>query len=449
MHETHAGPAALFLFTVFLLLAARFGALVERAKQPAVLGELLAGVGVGALFLVPGFPWPEAMRTDGFLHLLAEFGVILLLFKAGLESNVAQMRAVGARALLVALVGVFLPFFGGWATSTILFADAPAILHVFIGATFTATSVGITARVFADLAFSNAKEAKIVLGAAVIDDVLGLIVLAVVAGMAQNAGAVDPWAVGKTALAAVGFLAGAVLLGSLIAKPIGTALSRVHEGVGMKMAFALFFCVAFAHAASFAGLAPIVGAFAAGLVLDNVHFARFRRPELSVKLRAWARALRGSAHHPTAQAMEEEAERAEHKHVEDLVEGVAAFFVPIFFVYTGMQVDVRAFLDPGVLGTGLLLSAVACFGKATAGWAAGRGSDPLIVGIGMVPRGEVGLIFAGLGKQLGVVNERTFAILLVVIILTTLVTPPVLGWLIRRKQVRDTARGNVIPLEAA
>ncbi len=449
MHDAHAHVPSLFFFVAFLLLAARFGALAERWKQPAVLGELLMGVALGAVFLLPSFGWTDALRHDPFVAHLAEFGVILLLFKAGLESNVAQMRAVGARALLVAVVGVLLPFFGGWAASAVLFSDGPTILHVFVGATFTATSVGITARVFSDLAFSNAREAKIVLGAAVIDDVLGLIVLAVVAGMAQNAGAVDPVAVGKTSLAAIGFLAGAVVLGSVVAKPVGTLLSRVHNGVGMKMAFALFFCFAFAWGSTLAGLAPIVGAFAAGLVLDDVHFDRFRRPEIAQKLRGWAAALRGTAHDRAAHDMEHEAGHAERKDVEHLIEGVASFFVPLFFVHTGTQVDIRVFLNPSVLGIALVLTAVAFLGKVAAGWAAGRGTDPLVVGVGMVPRGEVGLIFAGMGKQLGVVDERVFATLLIVIMATTLVTPPLLGFLIRRKEARERARDNVVPLQAA
>lgn len=438
MHnDAHTHVPALFLFVAFMLLAARFGALAERWKQPAVLGELLVGVLLGALFLSPGFSWSETIRTDPFIGHLAEFGVILLLFKAGLESNIAQMRAVGVRALLVAVVGVLLPFVGGWAASAALFSEAPRILHVFVGATFTATSVGITARVFTDLAFSHAKEAKIVLGAAVIDDVLGLIVLAVVAGMAQNAGAVDPWVVGKISLLAVGFLVGAIVAGTLVAKPIGFLLSRIHNGVGMKMAFALFFCFAFAYGATLAGLAPIVGAFAAGLILDDVHFDRFRRPEISVKLHAWADALHGTTHTHAADEMKEEAAHVEKKDVEHLIEGISSFFVPLFFVYTGMQVDVRIFLNPSVLGIALLLTLIACLGKVAAGWVAGRGTNPLIVGVGMIPRGEVGLIFAGMGKQLGVVDERVFATLLIVIMATTLVTPPLLGVLVRRKLAQD------------
>lgn len=430
---SHAGTfPAVFFFLVVMLLAARIGALAERFRQPAVLGELLMGVALGALALVPWFQGIAGFKTDAFIKDIAEIGVILLLFRAGLESNLGEMKKVGVRAGIVAVVGVVLPFVGGWLASRWLLPEYGAHTHLFIGATLTATSVGITARVFKDLAFLKATEAKIVLGAAVIDDVLGLLILAVVSGIVSG-GSLGIAGIALLSLKAFLFLAGSVAIGQLLAPRLGRWLSQIHTGVGMKMATALLFCGAFAYGASeLAGLAPIVGAFAAGLVLDPVHFGAFASPHIAERLRAWA----GRSSQPEVKAeMLEAAEHEEHLHIENLVDGVSSFFVPVFFVYTGMQVNLLAFADLSTVAIALVITAVAFLGKIACGWVAGKGVDPRIVGFGMIPRGEVGLIFANIGRELGVVDDRAFAIVLIVVVLSTLLTPPILATLIRRKSL--------------
>lgn len=427
----HAGAfPALFFFLVVMLLAARIGSLVKRINQPDVLGELLMGVALGALAFLPWFHGIEGYKSNAFIKDIAEIGVILLLFKAGLESNLGEMKKVGVRAGIVAVIGVVLPFIGGWLVSRWLLPEYGAHTHLFIGATLTATSVGITARVFGDLKFRETIESKIVLGAAVIDDVLGLLILAVVSGVVSG-GSLGVSGIAILSLKAFLFLVGSVVLGQLLAPRLSSWLSRINTGVGMKMATALFFCGAFAYGASeLAGLAPIIGAFAAGLVLDPVHFGKFAAPEISVRLRAWASR---SDKQDVKEEMEEVAKTEDHSHVENLIEGVSGFFVPIFFIYTGMQVNLQAFTNPSTVAIGLAITIVAFLGKVACGWFAGKGVDPKIVGFGMVPRGEVGLIFANIGRELGVVDDRTFAIVLIVVVLTTLLTPPILATLIRQK----------------
>lgn len=430
---SHAGAfPAIFFFLVVMLLAARIGALAERFRQPAVLGELLMGVALGALALAPWFHGLEVFKTDPFIKDIAEIGVILLLFRAGLESNLGEMKKVGVRAGIVAVIGVILPFIGGWLVSRLLLPEYGAHTHLFIGATLTATSVGITARVFKDLGFLKSIEAKIVLGAAVIDDVLGLLILAVVSGVVSG-GSLGVGGIALLSLKAFLFLVGSVVLGQLLAPHLGGWLSRIHTGVGMKMATALLFCGAGAYGAyELAGLAPIVGAFAAGLVLDPVHFGAFAAPHMAGRLRAWANR---SDKQDVRQEMEEAAKEEEHSHVENLIDGVSSFFVPVFFVYTGMQVNLMAFANPSTVAIGLAITAVAFLGKIACGWFAGKGADAKIVGFGMIPRGEVGLIFANIGRELGVVDDRAFAIVLIVVVLSTLLTPPILATLIRRKSL--------------
>ncbi len=441
-HGLHAITLIFFLFV--MLMFARIGALMERIGQPAVLGELLMGVVLGALAFLPGFGFIDDLKHEEFIALVAELGVIILLFRTGLESNIREMKSVGVKALLVAIVGVILPFVGGYFASKLMIPGLDSNTYLFIGATLTATSVGITARVFKDLNVLSSKEAKIVLGAAVFDDILGLLILAVVAGIVSG-GSVSPGDIAWISAKAFIFLVVSIALGQLFAKRIGLAFSKIHSGIGMKMALALLFCGLYAYgAAALAGLAPIVGAFAAGLVLDPLHFNDFVAPEISKKLRRWVDKLRGDDTETEEVRIEmiETAHEEEHMHVENLVEQVGWFFMPIFFVYTGLQVNLDTFTNPKVLGIGIAITVVAFLGKVAAGYVAGKGVNKSIIGFGMVPRGEVGLIFANVGKQLGVVTDETFSIVVIMVILSTLLTPPLLGVLIKRQMGGAGADGG-------
>lgn len=427
----HGGFALVFLFLVLMLVFARVGALAERFNQPSVLGELIAGIVLAALAFLPGLDGIERIKENVFIRDIAEIGVILLLFRTGLESNLSEMKRVGLRAFIVACVGVVLPFVGGYLMSQWLVPGHGFHTYLFIGATLTATSVGITARVFKDLNILSSKESKIVLGAAVIDDILGLLILAVVAGIVSS-GTVSVAEVGIMTAKAIAFLVGSIALGRFFAPRFGVWFSRIHSGIGMKMALALLFCGFFSYgAAAFAGLAPIVGAFAAGLVLDPVHFRAFAAPHLVEQIRKWKARVAGNQE--LTDEMERVAAHEEHAHVEQLIDGVSHFFVPIFFVYTGLQVDLKAFFDAKTLGIALAITVVAFVGKVACGYAAGSGVDKKIIGFGMVPRGEVGLIFANVGRGLGVVDEQMFAVVVIMVVLSTLLTPPILGSLVRRK----------------
>jgi Kef-type K+ transport system membrane component KefB len=432
-----------FLFIVIMLMAARVGALVERFHQPAVLGELFMGLVLAALAFLPGLHAIHDLAGSELVIGIAEIGVILLLFRTGLESNVEEMKAVGLKATMVALVGVALPFLGGYLVSKLLIPGLDNNTYIFIGAVLTATSVGITARVYKDLGVLKLKESQIVLGAAVIDDVLGLIILAVVSGIV-SAGTVHASTIVILCVKALVFLALAVVIGKTMAPRLGRWFSHIHSGVGMKMALALAVCALFAWAAAaLAGLAPIVGAFAAGLVLDSVHFDRFHKPRIAVRLREWCARLKRCPQCDPLQTVTEEMDESAHleedEHIENLIESVGNFFIPIFFVYTGLQVNLAAFANPKTVGIALAITMVAILGKALAGFAAGKGVSHKIIGFGMVPRGEVGLIFANVGRQLGVINDQVFAVTVIVVILTTMITPPILGHLIR-KQPKAVAR---------
>ncbi|HEV7504168.1 MAG TPA: cation:proton antiporter [Thermoanaerobaculia bacterium] len=401
----HGGPVVpVLLGLVIILGAAKLGGeLFERLGQPAVLGELLFGMVLGNLSLV-GFGGFSFLATDPGLEILAQLGVILLLFQVGLESNVREMMSVGWSSLLVAVLGVIAPFFLGWGVSAWLLPKEETLAHLFIGATLCATSVGITARVLKDLGKTSTRESKIILGAAVIDDVLGLVILSVVAGTiaaANTGGSLDALdalgIVGK----AIAFLVGALLIGGWLSRHVFRLASNLRIQ-GLLLALSLGACFLLSYLADRIGLAAIVGAFAAGLILDGVSYRDL-------------------------------GERTKHT-IEELIHPIAGFLVPVFFVLMGVRVDLASFGHPEVLGFAALLSLAAILGKMIC--AAGvleRGLDRASVAVGMVPRGEVGLIFAGIGAQLVLHGQRVipppvFAAVVVMVIVTTLVTPPSLQW---------------------
>lgn len=424
----HGGTAVTFLWIAVILVVAKMSGLIERYGQPAVLGELVAGVILGNLILV-GIPIFESIKENQIIHFLAELGVVILLFQIGLESDIKEMRRVGVRAFIVAITGVAVPFaLGTYVVGPLLLPGLSFQAYLFLGATLTATSVGITARVFRDLGTLQSPEARIVLGAAVIDDVLGLIVLAVVSALVTS-GSVSIGAVSWILAKSILFLAGTIVLGLLFASRIGAWFSKIHAGIGMKFTLAISVGLVFAYLAEVIGLAPIVGAFAAGLILDPVHFRGFKDPEIIDDLKAAIKGASPELKQPVTQIIESHS----HRHIEELIEPVGLFLIPIFFVLTGMTVRLETLFDLPILLVAIGLTIAAILGKLVAGFVAGNVRKS-IVGWGMVPRGEVGLIFATIGRSLGVVSDAVFSVIVIMVIFTTLMTPPILTLLLKRKE---------------
>ena len=399
--------------TVLIALAAvmvgakLFGELLERTGQPAVLGELLFGIVLGNLATFGG--GIAELRGNATFAVLAELGAILLLFHVGLESTPREMLAVGGRAALVALVGVVTPMLLGFGVGELLRPQESRMLHAFLGAMLAATSVGITARVLKDAGALRSGFARIILGAAVIDDVLGLLVLAVVSALIMAAGTGQPVGLVPMALIvvkAVLLLVGALVVGSLLSPRLFRSALALRSS-GVVQALALSFCFILSYLALLAGLAPIVGAFAAGLVLEDVHFKDHV----------------------------DRGERPLHQTLEPLI----ALLVPVFFVRMGMLVDISSFASPAVLGFAALLTLAAVAGKLVCGLVVPKGMSRLSVGLGMMPRGEVGLIFAGIGAQLvldgrPVVDAGVYAAAVFMVVATTMATPPLLLWSMRRSR---------------
>jgi Kef-type K+ transport system membrane component KefB len=420
--ETENGPLILsgvLLSLIVIYLASKLGA--EAAKRfdfPPVLGELLAGVlvGVSALHLII-FPEggleasdsllmtalqflnglsPESVSTifasqSEVISVLAEIGVIVLLFEIGLESDLRQLKEVGVQAVVVACVGVAVPFGAGTLGLMTIFHVA-AIPAIFAGAALTATSIGITSKVLSELGQLKSKEGQIIVGAAVIDDVLGIIVLAVVASLAKT-GEIDAVNVLYLIVGATAFLIGAIVLGGIFNKTFVAVVEKLEtRGNIIIPAFIFAFIMAFIGNAIH--LEAILGAFAAGLVLDETD----ARQEL-----------------------------------DELIKPVADILVPIFFVTVGARADLRV-LNPMVPENraGLLIAVflvlVAIAGKLVTGWTVfGQpGINRAAIGVGMIPRGEVGLVFAGIGSASGILSKPLEVSIIIMVILTTFLAPPFL-----------------------
>ena len=396
----HVRVEHFFLVLIAILLVGKgMGEIAERIGQPAVLGELLAGVLLGSSLL-------GVVPVDGsmaeVITLLAEVGVAILLFEIGLETDLKEMFRVGASASLVAIVGVALPFLLGflywwWFNPDIGTHPGDVtntMVAIFVGATLTATSVGITARVLTDLDRIHTPEARVIIGAAVVDDVLGLVILAIVSGLAAGAGLTVLGIATKFAVA-VGFLVAAVIIGNWIAPRIFGLIDKLRvRGVLLVSAFS--FALLFGALAGLAGSALIIGSFAAGIVLSSTN-------QFDV--------------------------------IEEKIQPVADVFTPIFFVSVGAAVNVNLFLpwteqfSGSVLAVGAILLVIAIVGKLVAGYTVGWGRKRLnhaAIGVGMIPRGEVGLIFAQLGLSNGILSSETFSAILIMVIFTTFIAPPLL-----------------------
>tara|TARA_A100001015_G_scaffold295574_1_gene374719 strand:- start:20 stop:1267 length:1248 start_codon:yes stop_codon:yes gene_type:complete len=410
-------PNSYSLGSFFLALASIFivgkivSSLFVKYKQPEVLGELIAGVLLGILGLIPLY---GELGYD-FFHLLSEVGVAILLFEIGLETDLDDLINVGLPSLIVGIIGVVAPFGLGYFTVYTL-ADlnfvsfgsetAQFLTALTIGATLTATSVGITARVLSELGKLKSTEAKIVLGAAVIDDVLGLIILAVISGIISTSSisGTSDISISSTEILiisakAFGFLILAILLGNLFTKKLFIFIYNL-KARGSLLLGALAYTFIFAYLAQFAGLAPIIGAFAAGLLL-----AKTNQKDL----------------------------------IEDRLKPVADVFIPIFFIMVGSAVDITAF-NPfikeniAVIILALVLFVVAIIGKVISGIGAYKlNVNKLVIGIGMIPRGEVGLIFASMGLVSGVLTKSEYSALTIMVMLTTFIAPPLLYKFFRDK----------------
>jgi Kef-type K+ transport system membrane component KefB len=448
----HADPVAPVILSVTAILVfAVIGRFVaRRLGQPSVLGELVVGILLGNLVYLLGGDFilvlregtslfdivdltltgvtleqaalqrtgdpliaqkmvellrsPHGGQLLGIAHtidIFSRYGVIFLLFLVGLESSVEEMREAGVASLKVALVGMLTPFMLGLGVAWLVLPDNSLGSLLFIGATLGATSVGITARVLSELDALHSREATIIMGASIFDDVLGLISLAIVSGIVVN-NAVSGYAILQILGLAALFVTASLYGGPYLLRALIHTM-RGLQFVEAKIFATFIFVMGLAWFADLVGLATIIGAFAAGLIMNDCYFQHWEDECQDSKLT-----------------------------IKSLMAPLEAVTVPIFFVLIGLQVKLESFLSVEVwlFASGLTVAAIV--GKLVSGLAAGRGLNRLAVGLGMMPRGEVGLIFASIGKSLGVIDSQLFSGIVLMVVITTVIAPSLLKWSLRR-----------------
>jgi Kef-type K+ transport system membrane component KefB len=449
-HVSHSDPVAPVILGVtgilFFALIGRFSA--RKLGFPSVLGELIMGIIVGnlgyyfhfdlmlilregpAIFgivenllrgdnlelatsnaigianshhileLLQGANGNELLQVAHTVDVFSRYGVIFLLFLVGLDTSIEEMQQVGPDSMRVAILGVVLPFIMGFLSTRILIPDMPLNTSLFLGATLAATSVGITAMVLQELKMEHSDTAHIILGAAVFDDVLGLLLLAIVSGIVVS-GSVDLQHITIIVVMASLFLGGAMYLGPYFIRFIVRLFHRL-DIIEAKMFVSYMFVMVLAWMANLAGLATIIGAFTAGLILHDAYFEHWHDDEKC----------------PIC--------------IKDLIMPLEVILVPIFFVLMGVQVKLETFLDGHVVLLALGLLASAIIGKVFAGFGVKSGKNRWAIGVGMLPRGEVGLVFAAIGTSLGVISDALYSAIIMMVIITTLIAPPWFKFCLKR-----------------
>jgi len=452
----HGDPIApVILGVTSILLFAVIGRfMARRLGQPTVLGELFMGIllgnfawylgidlitilregarvfditnyalsgipidrGAAAIFgdavsddivrILSGPGGAEILQVAHTVDVFSRYGVIFMLFLVGLETDIGKMRKVGGDSVRVALIGVVMPFALGLLAAYVLTPERSLNTALFVAATLGATSIGITANVLRELGREKSPEGRIILGAAVGDDILGLIILAVVSGIVVS-GSVDLLEVVTVITVSILFLVAAVSFGPVIVRFSASIMGKL-DIVEAKMFTSYLFVMVLAWVANLAGLATIIGAFAAGVVLSDSYFREYEYGEKGVVS------------------------------IRELIMPLEVILLPIFFILMGIQVKLESFMSwPVVIVAGGLLIA-AIIGKLLSGFGASRKVDRLIVGIGMLPRGEVGLVFAAIGRTLGVIDDALFSAVVLMVIVTTLIAPPLLKVAVNRRSGRES-----------
>lgn len=452
----HGDPIAPVILTVtgilFFALLGRF--IARKLGQPSVLGELVIGIVLGNILYyfgvdliivlregtaifnmlelsLQGYSWSEAanltlppetasqvvtilssaeaaplMQVSHTVDIFSRYGVIFLLFLVGLESSIGEMQQVRGDSLRVALIGMVCPVALGFSAMMLLFPNIGSQTNIFVAATLSATSIGITASVLKELNQLQRRETRIILGAAVIDDILSLIMLAVVSGIIVS-GSFSLFELIKISALSTLFLVGSIVLGPRL---LNLAIRMVNymSLAEAKLFISFLFVMLLAWLANLIGLATIVGAFTAGLILQDGYFNHWGAPD-------------------------------KHRYnIKELVAPLEAIMVPIFFVLMGIQVKLESLFDIEAIYIATILLVAAVVGKLASGYGANKSNNRTMIGIGMMPRGEVGLIFVAIGKTLGVIDDHLFSAIVIMIIVTTLATPPLLKRLLNDSSAEDT-----------
>lgn len=396
----HDSLNSTLLYLGIILLAAICAMLINKLKQPAVLGQILIGSALAVLahYKISFFPDLIHNETLGFL---AELGSIMLLFEIGLESSIDEIKHAGKNAIIVAITGVVVPFTLGYYILAPLTSPTPSVnLSLFMGSMLAVTSTGISVSVFKDMGILRQKAAQIVLAASILDDIAGLILLSIISGLI-TVGHIDLIQMMLTLLYITLFFSISIIIGKWILPfIIKNLLSKISLNTDMLILSLITICMFFSIVASSIGLATIIGAFIAGLIIDKQAFARYPN---------------------------------KHEHLANHITPIGKFLIPVFFIYAGMQVDIIAAMNIATIKLAAIISIFAVASKSVCGIFLPKQINKWLIGFGMVPRGEIGIIFALTGLKFKLIDNDLFTALLLMVVITSVITPIMLDYFNRTK----------------
>lgn len=415
------------LFILTLLLVSKIASLIKKIHLPAVVGELLAGMALGNLSLI-GINFFETNYKNPAVNLIAQIGLIFLLFEIGLESNLSKVKTIFKKTATLGILSAIIPFFLGFLASyLIIFADKSLLVHLIIGTALGATSIGITARVFKELGISDSKESFLVITSAVFDDIISLILLSVIVSFAQTGQVSLPGTI-TVMLKSFAFLLSVTVIGQIIAPQISIWFSKISQGTGIKISLVVSFALFGAYIAHLAGLASIIGAFAIGLALDPVIFREFEDPKIVKKIQKIL--INGNQSMKKQKNVIDALEKFANKHIEELIRPFRFVFTPIFFITTAMNIKLGDILSFFVLRNALVLILLVIAGELMVA-SLFKGYKRLVIGFGLISRGEVTIIIAAFASSMKLITNQMFSSLILVVIITSTITPLTLAYLLK------------------
>lgn len=409
---------AIYLWLALSILMSRGLSIVKKIGLPVVTSEILAGIVLGHLYLF-GITIFIGMNHNEIIQFLAEIGAMILMFEIGLETQIKDISSKLLSGIKIALFGTILTFSGGYYLSHFFYPDLSLKSRILIGVISAATATGISAKVFKDLKILGSSEVKLILTASLIDEVLSILCFAIVSGVLIAGNIEMETLITITAKTAIFFLL-SISLGSKIT-PLLTRLSvKIHAGISMKIGLLFFICTLYTWLASILGVAPVIGAFIAGLVIDPEHFKNFSQAK-------FLRELKQIANHTSDENTKAQILKTVHGHetrsLDELIKPLSNIFVPIFFTYIGLIFKLSDLAKPKIVLFAVSLLAVSLIGRIISGYTEKGKFNKILVGLGMTPIGEAGLIFAVTGNQLGIINNDIMSAVILAVVLITIVTP--------------------------
>lgn len=419
MQSTRDYDPLVFLWLVFFIFLSRGLSIVRKIGLPLIVGEIFAGVILGSMDIF-GINLFKDTESNTIVKFLADFGAIILMFEIGLESKLSDLKRNFRTGIKVALSGTFFTFMGGFFISFLFIPNASTQLNLLIGVITAATATGIAAKTFKEMEIIHSREVKIVMVSSILDEVISIFCFAVISALIID-NTINLINISISIVQVMGFFMFAAIFGQWITPLLTTWSTKIHSGINMKIGVLLIICFLFAWLSHIMGLASVIGAFIAGLILDEVYFKSFSKSNFFQQLRQIAKNLTpGPLHNELINSIEQQ----EQKTLEELLKPLSHVFVPVFFIHIGLMLEIEELFKYQTLIITCALLVVSFIGRLLSGHLIrGNKVNKTIIGLGMSPIGEAGLIFAVFGKNVGIISSPVLSAIVSTLVISAILTP--------------------------